>query len=90
MDPALLHRGGEEPEPCLRHGPVRRCELGEHVVAVATLIDHGLDTAELPFDTPQSLDDLLSVLSGDVHAAIIPPGGINRRFPTVSRAATPV
>ena len=62
VEPALFHRCREEPESCSAQCPVRRCELCQDVVAVASVIDHGLEASQLTLDSFESLDDVISVI----------------------------
>jgi hypothetical protein len=49
----------DESERDLLERRLRRRYLGDHIDAVAILIDHACDPAELPFDAGQTVEELL-------------------------------
>lgn len=74
---ALIHRCREEPEPSPAQRTVGGSELNQHVVAIAVVVDHGLEATKLALDALEPLDDVVAIFVLKVHDQIIPPGVIN-------------
>lgn len=63
----LAHPGGNDLEPGAVQGLAGRRELRDDVLAVAAFLDHPGDTAQLPFDATQSLQQILGDVRFDLH-----------------------
>src|SRR3954462_2525289 len=83
IDDAVARVVVEQPQRDLVERGLDRGDLGQHIDAVAVLVDHALDAADLALDAAQALAEL--VLGGGVaarlgarrgHAEIIPPRGV--------------
>ena len=74
---ALFHRCRKESESRPRKGSICCSKLCEHVVAVAIVLDHGLQATDLTLDPLETLDDVVVVFRLEVHGGSIPLGGIN-------------
>ena len=61
----------EQAERDLVERGLDRADLGEHVDAVAVVLDHALDAADLALDAPQALEEL--VLGGGVAVGLVWP-----------------
>src|SRR4051794_20636518 len=85
IDDAVARVVVEQPQRDLVERGLDRGDLGQHIDAVAVLVDHALDAADLTLDAAQALEEL--VLGGGVaarlgaggHAVSIPPRGVENR-----------
>ena len=59
---------------------LRSGELGDDRLAVRTLLDESLHTTQLPFGTPEAVQHVLGVLSGESHEVTIYLGGYTMGF----------
>src|SRR5699024_11185977 len=65
----LLHPAGDDGESGAVHGLGDGRELGDHVLAVPTLLEHAGDGGELPLGALEAVDDGSHVLTVQFHAS---------------------
>ena len=68
----LLKPTREDLETCAVESPGGCRQLGDHLIAFPTGLNHGYDAAQLPMGPPKAAKDLRRVLLSDFHSWELP------------------